>query len=118
MTEKVIVTRPISEIATDIYTHWPPVKARQKADPYLTVMRSLKTLEDKVGADDGKHIVLHFLGNAQGWTGPDARRIKAELRDMIDEEHHVRRAELALSGKTGPKLPATHGRSYNRGGYE
>lgn len=112
MTEEVVITRPLHVIAEDIYLHWPPVKARRRADPYLEVMRGIALIGEKVGADDGKHIVLRFLGNAQGWTGPHARRIKAELRALIDEEHYIHRAELALSGKTVTKGPATHERSY------
>ena len=32
---------------------------------------------------DGRSIVLYFLANAQQWRGPDARRIKAELKSML-----------------------------------
>ena len=46
-------------------------------------MRSLNTIGDSYGYDDGKGIVLYFLSNATSWRGDDARRIKAELKALV-----------------------------------
>ena len=63
------MARFISEIAEEIREHWPKV--------YFDVPT------DKYGRDDGKSIVLYFLSNATSWRGDTARRIKAELREMV-----------------------------------
>jgi hypothetical protein len=34
--------------------------------------------------DDAETVVLYFLANVEYWGGEDARRIKAELKAMID----------------------------------
>lgn len=70
--------RPLYEIADDIREHWANVYFG--AVPYLEALRNLPTVHDKYGHDDGKDIVIRFLSNAAHWRGPDARRIKAELK--------------------------------------
>jgi hypothetical protein len=47
-------------------------------------MGSLETLRDYYGADDARSIVLYFLSNATTWRGDDARRIKLELKSILD----------------------------------
>jgi hypothetical protein len=73
--------RPIHKIADEIGRLWkePPNEAR----PYIYGLRHLATIEDKVGSDDAEDIILRFLGNARGWHGEDARRIKQELRGLL-----------------------------------
>ena len=73
--------RPLSAIAVEISRSWPRVSFN--AQPYLDAMMELDTLDDQYGADDAASIVLYFLSNAGGWRGPEARRIKAELKAMI-----------------------------------
>jgi len=73
-------TRPLYIIAREIRATWPRVNFA--AVPYLQAMARLGTITDRYGADDAEEIVLRFLGNATHWTGPDARRIKSELREM------------------------------------
>ena len=70
--------RPIHEISRDITRTWP--RPYYAALPYLAAMRRLETVKDMYGHDSGQSIVLRFLGNARTWKGPDARRIKAELK--------------------------------------
>jgi hypothetical protein len=70
--------RPISDIAYEIRRLWP--KPYFGAVPYLNAMFSLGSVKDNYGADSGTTIVLYFLANAGTWRGPDARRIKAELK--------------------------------------
>lgn len=75
------VTRPLHEIAREITRTWKNVN--YAARPYLDAMRSLTSVNDSYGYDDGKGIVLYFLSNAGSWRGDDARRIKAELKAMV-----------------------------------
>lgn len=70
--------RPLSVIALEIRRLW--AKPYFGAVPYLDAMRSLDSCRDNYGADSGKSIVLYFLANAATWRGPDAKRIKAELK--------------------------------------
>ena len=76
-----LVTRPLHVIARDIQTNWP--KPYFGAVPYLQAMRSLDSITDSYGMDSAKSVVLYFLSNATTWRGPEARRIKAELKGMV-----------------------------------
>ena len=73
--------RPLSAIAAEISRTWPNVNYAAK--PYLSAMRSLSSVSDTYGYDDGRGIVLYFLSNAGSWRGDDARRIKAELKALV-----------------------------------
>ena len=75
------MARPLYEIAREIRKAW--TKVSTYAEPYLEVMESLNTIDDNYYFDSGKSIVLYFLGNANTWRGEDARRIKAELKEML-----------------------------------
>ena len=75
------MARPLNEIASDIWRHWEPVYFG--AVPYLKAMGSLSSLNDMYGYDSGDSIVRYFLANAHRWRGADARRIKAELNEML-----------------------------------
>ena len=74
-------TRPIGTIARDISKHWP--KVWFGAVPYLKAMRDIYSINDMYGADDARSIIRYFLSNAATWHGADARRIKAELNEML-----------------------------------
>ncbi len=74
-------TRPLSEIAQEISLHWANVSPA--AAPYLDAMADLDKITDPYYADSGKSIVLYFLANAQSWRGEIARRVKAELNQMV-----------------------------------
>lgn len=76
------MSRPIHEIAVEIKRDWQRPNAA--ALPYLTAMESLATLDDNYGADSGKEIVIRFLAHASTWQGDIARRIKTELKAMLD----------------------------------
>lgn len=103
--------RTLREIAEDIFRTWPPVRAREHAEPYMKTMRLITSVSDKVGIDDGRHVVLHFLANATGWKGPDARRVKKELRGLLDDDRLVEEVDRVLSGKQSKKGPARFARS-------
>jgi hypothetical protein len=53
------------------------------AVPYLRAMHSLRDVTDAYGYDDGRSIVMYFLANANTWRGDTARRVKAELKDLL-----------------------------------
>ena len=74
-------TRPLYEIAADIDTHWD--KINYAAMPYWEAMRSLDQITDRYGYDSAASVVRYWLSNSSTWRGADARRMKAELRDML-----------------------------------
>ena len=76
------MTRSISAIAADIRATWP--KVWYGAVPYLEAMFALETVDNMYGLDTGRSVVLYFLSNAATWRGPDARRIKKELKALLE----------------------------------
>jgi hypothetical protein len=74
--------RPLHEIAADIRRTWPNTYFAAK--PYLAALLGISKLTDRYIAETGRDIVLGFLGNSSTWRGEDARRIKAELRDILN----------------------------------
>ena len=74
------MTRPLYEIAADIRKNWKNIYFG--AVPYRDAMSELNTINDKYYADSAKSVVLYFLANASSWRGEDAKRIKAELKQM------------------------------------
>ena len=74
-------TRPLYVITEDIRKHWP--KVNYGAKPYLDAMASLTNINDNYYADTARSVVLYFLSNSATWRGPDAKRIKAELKEML-----------------------------------
>ena len=73
--------RPLFLIADEIGLCWK--KPYFGAVSYLEAMKSLSSPKDSYGLDSGREIVLYFLANANGWRGDDARRIKAELKNIL-----------------------------------
>lgn len=73
--------RLLSDIAWEIIRLW--ANPKFSAVPYLREMTRFNTIDDDDGKDSAKSVVRYFLGNAAGWRGDDARRIKAELRGML-----------------------------------
>jgi hypothetical protein len=74
-------TRPLHLIAQDIKVNWPNVYFG--AVPYLQAMLRLADITDNYGYDSAESIVIYFLSNAKTWRGPEARRIKAELKALL-----------------------------------
>lgn len=74
-------TRPLYEIAREIRSDWK--KVNYAAVPYLDAMSDLSSVRDRYLAEDGYSIVRYFLGNASGWRGPIAKRVKAELKKLL-----------------------------------
>jgi hypothetical protein len=46
-------------------------------------MRSVASVDDRYYAESARGLVLYFLANASTWRGEHAKRIKAELKEMI-----------------------------------
>jgi len=77
--------RLISDIAFEIERIWSKIGkgVNYAALPYLRAMQSLTTIDEQYGADSGRSIVAYFLSNAKTFRGEDARRLKAELMEML-----------------------------------
>ena len=76
------MSRPIYEIASEIRSDWGE-KTYFGAKPYITAMGSLTVVTDKYGVEDADDIIRYFLVNAKSWRGETARRVKAELKELI-----------------------------------
>lgn len=73
--------RRLHVIAQDIERHW--LNVYFGARPYLDAMHMVGDITDSYYQDSAKSIVLYFLSNAGTWRGDAARRIKAELKEMV-----------------------------------
>ena len=73
--------RPIYRIAQEIFLYWPNVYFGAK--PYLTIMLGLSDITDVYGFDSARSIINYFLANAASFKGPEARRLKTELKTII-----------------------------------
>lgn len=73
--------RTLFAIADEIAHDWK--KPYFGAVPYIRAMKSLNDINEPYGYDSGESIVRYFLCNASTWRGDTARRVKAELKDML-----------------------------------
>ena len=73
--------RPLYTIAREIRKDWKNVSCY--AAPYLQAMFCLESVNENYGFDSGRSIVSYFLANAGSWRGETAKRIKAELKEML-----------------------------------
>jgi hypothetical protein len=76
------MTRPIREIAADVRADWANVHGM--AEPALAAMETLDSIHDSYYQDSGVEVVARFVDAARTWKGPTARRIKEELRAILD----------------------------------
>ena len=76
-----IEDQPLYQLAETIRRDW--TKPYFGAVPYLDAMRTLNSVGDSYGYDDGDSIVRYFLANAGTWRGEVAREVKAELRKRV-----------------------------------
>ena len=76
--------RTFREIALEIKQKW--TKISPYAYPYLDAMLDIDSTDKNAQHyyDSAESVVLYFLANAQGFRGEDARRIKAELKSMLN----------------------------------
>jgi hypothetical protein len=73
--------RPLYIIAKEIRKNWKPVGYAAK--PYLEAMESLDNIHQNYYFDTADSVVRYFLSNARSWRGDIARRVKAELKDIL-----------------------------------
>lgn len=73
--------RKLREVAGEIRRDWKRVN--YAAAPYLDAMGALDSIEQNYIVESGRSIVARFLANAGSWRGETARRVKAELREMV-----------------------------------
>jgi len=78
-----VATRPLYEIAAEITADWKPVWFG--AVPYVEAMGCLTSLDQMYGMESGRIIVSYFLSNAKLWRGDVAKRVKRELRALLDD---------------------------------
>ena len=77
------MTRPLYEIAADVRQTWPRVN--YAAEPYLNAMEHLDGMDGNFYQDSVSSVVRYFLANATTWRGENARRMKVELNQMLEE---------------------------------
>jgi hypothetical protein len=75
-------TRSIYTIAAEISADWK--KVNFAAVPYLGAMLQLDKASDNFGCDSARSVCTYFLANAGSWRGETARRIKKELKAIIN----------------------------------
>ncbi len=75
--------RTFRQIAKDIKSTW--LNVYFGAVPYLEALLTLDTTDSNAlyGIETAGNIARYFLANAQTFRGADARRLKAELKQML-----------------------------------
>jgi len=77
--------RALHVIADEITRDWK--RPYFGAVPYLSAMAELDKATGQYFDDSAASIVRYFLANAGTWRGETARRVKAELKEMIKGVH-------------------------------
>ena len=75
--------RPIHVIAYEIHRDWGE-KIYFGAKPHLNALMHLDKRSDYYGVERAEMLIAYFLSNASTWRGETARRIKLELKSMIE----------------------------------
>jgi hypothetical protein len=73
--------RKVKEVAKEICAAWDNV--HYAAKPYLDAMLEIDDVRDNFEQESGKSIVRYFLANASSFRGPHAKRLKAELKELL-----------------------------------
>lgn len=87
--------RPVNKIAAEIDTALRDLKRNTRQSwivhlqPYVNAMLEMNSFEDWYGIDRGVDVGLRFLSNAAPWRGEQARRIKAEINQLVKEAQDV-----------------------------
>ncbi len=74
--------RKINIVASEIAVIWGD-NISPYALPYLEAMLYLESINDSFGYEPAREIIQYFLMNAGGFRGPDARRLKNELKVIL-----------------------------------
>ena len=75
--------RPLSEIALEIQKEWR--RLDYAAVTPVAAMHHLRHIDDRYGGNPARAVVRDLLGCSVSWTGPAARRIKAELVGLLGD---------------------------------
>jgi|TARA_R110000822_G_scaffold28203_6_gene83991 hypothetical protein len=78
------MSRSLNTISHEILTYW--TKPYFGAVPYLNAMRELNSINDNYYDDTARTIVMYFLANASTFRGIEAKRIKLELKSMLNNK--------------------------------
>ena len=76
-----MAARSLQVIAFEIRKDWK--NPYFGAKPYIEAMCCLEKITDNYYHDSAESVVRYFLANAGKWRGEVARRIKAELKEML-----------------------------------
>lgn len=76
-----MAARSLQVIAFEIRKDWK--NPYFGAKPYIEAMCSLEKITDNHYHNSAESVVRYFLANAGKWRGEVARRIKAELKEML-----------------------------------
>lgn len=87
------MNRPLNKVAAEIDVAFRDIKRNQSPTPgyvthcrpYIDAMLTMKSFRDFYGIDIGSDVGLRFLSNAQAWRGDTARRLKAEIKQLLEE---------------------------------
>ena len=79
------MARSLYEIAEDIRADYADrgKSVHYSAAPYVDAMLYLDKVTDYYGLDSGDMILRYALSNLSSWRGETARRVKAEMREML-----------------------------------
>lgn len=78
-------SKKVHQFASEILEDWKTVQ-KSPAWPYLRAMFQLNYVSDNYYLESGRDIISRFLCNAQYWRGPVAKRIKAELNELLSKQ--------------------------------
>ena len=73
--------RPLNIIAREIKRDW--THPFFGAVPYIDAMLQLHSPDDTYIHESARGIIRYFLANAGTWRGSTARRVKAELKELL-----------------------------------
>ena len=79
-----MMARRLGVISREILADWKKVNFAAK--PYLDAMCTLGSIDDMYMFESGREIVTRFLINASTWRGEVARRVKLELKNMLETQ--------------------------------
>ena len=79
------MARSIYEIAEDIRADYADrgKSVHYSAKPYVEAMLYLDTMQDSYFEDSAHSVMTYALSNLSSWRGETARRVKAEMREML-----------------------------------
>jgi hypothetical protein len=73
--------KPICLIANEIRREWKNVN--YAAQPYLSAMLLLSSVNDSYGYDSASSVIRYFLSNASSFRGDKAKELKNELKLLL-----------------------------------